>query len=285
VSASALRPRTVTELVDAAFQLLRRHYLQFVSISAVFLIPVVVIQTLFIRTPVPGQLPNPAVALVFLPALLLSLLGTSAVVVGVSDSYVRDRVDVGHAVQRVLSRFFPILGGALSQLLVIFFGMLGLMIGGGIVVALVSIAIPVGSARVLMTVLVFPAFVLAGLTIFARIFAVPLVIVLEGASVGQAFRRSTELTRGSVWRVIGVFTLTFIVLMALFGSMLVVIALLSSQAPRASAIYSVIGGTVNILAYPIFTVFITLLYYDLRIRRDGFDLEMMTKELAGVGQS
>ena len=70
MSASALRPRTVTELVDAAFQLLRRHYLQFVSISAVFLIPVVVIQTLFIRTPVRGQLPNPAVALVFLPAWL-----------------------------------------------------------------------------------------------------------------------------------------------------------------------------------------------------------------------
>jgi hypothetical protein len=34
--------------------------------------------------------------------------------------------------------------------------------------------------------------------------------------------------------------------------------------------------------YPIYTVFITLLYYDLRIRRDGYDLEVMTKELTGA---
>lgn len=33
--------------------------------------------------------------------------------------------------------------------------------------------------------------------------------------------------------------------------------------------------------YPLFSVGGTLLYYDLRIRKEGFDLEMMAQDLAG----
>lgn len=52
----ALRPRSVTELIDAAVQLLRQHYLELVTTTAVFLIPSIVIR-LFLPTMQPGQLP------------------------------------------------------------------------------------------------------------------------------------------------------------------------------------------------------------------------------------
>jgi hypothetical protein len=281
VSASALRPRSVTELIDAAFQLLRRHYLQFVSISAVFLIPVIIIQTLFMRAPAQGQIPNPGWFLAFLPVVMLALLGSSAVVVGVSDSYVRDRVDVGHAIRRAMSRFFPIIGGTIGM----YFAFLVIAMGIGIVAAILVGGLAVlklgASVGVLMALIVFPAMLFAMLATFARIFAVPLVIVLENTSISGAFARSIALTKGSVARVIGVFVLTFVILFALLGLMLAVTAYLSTQAPRGQAIYSVMAGTLNIFIYPVFTVFITLLYYDLRIRRDGFDLEVMEKELLG----
>ena len=45
---------------------------------------------------------------------------------------------------------------------------------------------------------------------------------------------------------------------------------------------AVINGVLGAFIYPVITVFTTLLYYDLRIRRDGFDLEVMTKELAAA---
>ena len=34
--------------------------------------------------------------------------------------------------------------------------------------------------------------------------------------------------------------------------------------------------------YPLLAVVSTLLYYDLRIRKEGFDLEIMSRELGGV---
>jgi hypothetical protein len=45
------------------------------------------------------------------------------------------------------------------------------------------------------------------------------------------------------------------------------------------------GNLASLLIYPFFTVVITLLYYDLRIRKEGFDLEIMATELAQGGQS
>ena len=106
VSATALRPRTTTELVDAAFQLLRRHYGQFVSIAAVFLIPAIVLQATAMTAQRPGAMPSPGFILSVVLVGILGLLGTAGVVVGVSDSYVRDRVDVMYAIRRVMSRLF-----------------------------------------------------------------------------------------------------------------------------------------------------------------------------------
>ena len=46
--------------------------------------------------------------------------------------------------------------------------------------------------------------------------------------------------------------------------------------PNAATLVSYVVG---IFIYPLVTVVITLLYYDLRIRKEGFDLENMAKEL------
>jgi len=296
VSAPALRPRSVTELVDAAFQLVRLHYVQFVSISAVFLIPAILVQALFARSTGPFVIPSatgttgqtlaPGAILPFtLVALvvgLLGLLGTAAVVVGVSDSYVHDRVDVGQAVRRVLGRFGPIIGGAVGQALAMAISAFILVFGAMLVVGVLVLVLPKGTATALMGVLVVPIVLIGEVAVFARVFAVPMVIVLEGGTVGHAFSRSLELTRGSVGRVIGVLVLTGLIFLALFGAILFFIGYLSAVAPRGGPMYAVLSSVINIFAYPIYTVFITLLYYDLRIRKDGFDLEVMSRELMGA---
>lgn len=282
MSATALRPRTTTELVDAAFQLLRRHYAQFVSIAAVFLIPAVVLQATAMTAQRPG-VPTPGFLLALLLVAILGLLGTAGVVVGVSDSYVRDRVDVMYAIRRVLSRFFPILGGTFATMVIMFAILMVLVFG--LTFALVgsaAIGARGGASAAAVGIVVFTAAALAMMAAFARIFAVPMVIVLEGTSVGTAFSRSLALTEGSVWRVIGVFVLVFLIFVALFGLLFALGSIVVTQSPRLESVFSVVNGTISIFVYPIYTVFITLLYYDLRIRRDGFDLEVMTKELAGA---
>jgi hypothetical protein len=283
VSATVLRPRTTTELVDAAFQLLRRHYTQFVSIAAVFLIPAIVLQATAMTAQRPGAVPTPGFMLAVVLVVILGLLGTAGVVVGVSDSYVRDRVDVMYAIRRVLSRFFPILGGTFATLVIMFSIMMVLGVALTFVMAgSVAVGARGAASTAAVGILVFASAALAMMAAFARIFAVPMVIVLEGASVGPAFSRSLALTEGSVWRVIGVFVLVFVIFTALFGLLFLLGSVLVTQSPRLASVFSVINGTISIFVYPIYTVFITLLYYDLRIRRDGYDLEVMTKELMGA---
>jgi len=282
--ATALRPRTATELVDAAFQLLRRHYLQFVSIAAVFLIPVVVIQVTAMG-PQRAVKPGLGYLVAALVVAVLALLSTAAVTVGVSDSYVHDRVDVLYAIRRVFSRLLLILGGSFVTVVILSVVMLVLVMIFAVLASGAAAAMggrPGGIGAMVGVVLAFVAFALSFLATWARLFAVPMVIVLEGTTVGAAISRSMALTQGSVWRIMGVFVLVFLIFAALFALLLGVGTTMIIKYPGLVTAYTVLMGTVNVFVYPIYTVFVTLLYYDLRIRKDGFDLEVMTKELAGA---
>lgn len=159
---------------------------------------------------------------------------------------------------------------------------IGFMLVAGIMVAAVARIVPGSAAAVgavIVGILSFLGVGAALLGAYARVFAVPMVIVLEGTTVSEAFARSMALTQGSVWRVMRVFLLVFIIIAAVFALVLASTVLALSHSPRFMTISSVVTSTINIFAYPLYTVFITLLYYDLRIRRDGFDLEVMAKEL------
>jgi hypothetical protein len=281
---TVLRPRTATELVDAAFQLLRRRYIQFVSIAAVFLIPVIVLEVTAMA-PQRATMPSPSYFAAFFVVAILALLSTAAVTVGVSDSYVHDRVDVLYAIRRVLSRLLPILGGTFATIITVFAVMLVLVT----VFAFLATGVTAtmggrvgGVAAIAGGALGVAGVVLGFLSTYARIFAVPMVIVLEGTTVGNAFTRSMALTEGAVWRIMGVFVLVFFIFGALFALLVGLGTVLTVQYPGLVTAYTVLTGTINVFVYPIYTVFVTLLYYDLRIRRDGYDLEVMTRELTGT---
>jgi hypothetical protein len=47
----------------------------------------------------------------------------------------------------------------------------------------------------------------------------------------------------------------------------------------ARVIQSMIGNVVAIVVAPLQTIAITLLYYDFRIRKEGFDLEMLSQAI------
>ncbi len=285
--ATALKPRTATELVDAAFQLLRRYYLQFVSIAAVFLIPVIVLEVTATASQRPGM-PSPGYFVALFVIAILALLSTAAVTVGVSDSYVHDRVDVRYAIRRVLSRLLPILGGTFATIVLVFTVMLVLAMAFGILATGIGATMGGrlgGIGAIIGTVLGFAGVTLGFLSTYARIFAVPMVIVLEGTTVSAAFSRSIALTEGAVWRIMGVFVLVFCIFAALLGVMIVLGTMLTVQYPGLMTAYTVFTGTINVFIYPIYTVFVTLLYYDLRIRRDAFDLEVMSRELTGAPAS
>src|SRR4051812_27561817 len=109
----SLRPRSVTELVDAAFQVLRAHYGQLIVCSAIAYVPMLLLRLFVIgdTTRFLGGDPAKIPSGFFLTTLwtLLGSLVTYALMSGVlvvltSQAYLGDTVDVGSAVRRVIPR-------------------------------------------------------------------------------------------------------------------------------------------------------------------------------------
>jgi hypothetical protein len=250
VPSVALRPRSVPELIDAAVQLLRQHYLELVTTTAVFLIPSIVLR-LFVPTVQPCQLPaSGQIMPLFLVAVVSFVLGsmsTAAIVVIVSDSYLGRDVSIGTAVSQVLGRIGAVLGATLLA---------GLAIGLGFVV-----------------------FVIPGFFCIAWFFAATNVVMVEGKGPMEALSRSRSLAKGSVGRILGTLLLAGIIVVVFQFIVGLILGLVLPSVRTNSGLTVVITSVVSIFVYPFFTVLITLLYYDLRIRKEGFDLELMAKEL------
>ena len=252
----ALRPRSTTELIDAAVQLLRQHYMEIVTASAIFLIPAFIIR-LFLPDVRAGRLPGGeqlfALFIGVVITVIFSIVSTAAVVVVISDSYLGREVSIVSAVQRVINRFWSVLGVAVLQ----------------------SIITAIG----------FVAFFIPGLLCLAWLFAGTAIVMIEGKTAVAALARSRQLAAGSVGRILGVLFLTLLLVGVIEIIALFLVGIAGVFIHAGTALTTLGGNLASLLIYPFFTVVITLLYYDLRIRKEGFDLEIMATELAQGGQS
>jgi hypothetical protein len=127
-----------------------------------------------------------------------------------------------------------------------------------------------------------PCIQIAGLALF--VFAVvclrfgPQAIMLEGLGAGAGLERSWHLAKPYVWRVLGIVLLVSLLNLALttgptylltFGA-----ALINLPIAARSFVAALAAALVGILYLPIQLGVETWLYYDLRVRREGLDLEM-----------
>jgi hypothetical protein len=103
---------------------------------------------------------------------------------------------------------------------------------------------------------------------------VPQVIVLERSGTFNAFRRSWQLVSGYFWRVLGLTLLALILVGIISGILGGFARVLSLGQPVAAA---GLGGVLGILVQPVEWAAFTLLYYDQRIRKEGFDLEFAAR--------
>src|SRR4051794_20732291 len=132
--------------------------------------------------------------------------------------------------------------------------------------------------------------IVGGIVVFAfvsiRLLVAPIVAVLEpdGGPI-SAMRRSWHLTAENVWRTFGLVaavTLTVSVLVAIVAEF---VALISGALVTGSTAQVVVGLVIGIglalLTAPIVPVMETVLYFDLRVRRDGLTLPLPAEVLEG----
>jgi Membrane domain of glycerophosphoryl diester phosphodiesterase len=250
-----LRPLSAGEILDTSFILYRRHFTALATVALVCTgVPLVL--RLFVEAS-GGIWTNLSLGLLYgLSLVVLNLVATGATVFIVSESYLGRPISAREA----LARAMPYIGRILVCSL-----LLALVVGLGLLLLLV------------------PGIILAvGLAL-----AIPAVVLEPRTSASAALSRSWELTRGSRWRIFG---LGFTLLVLLYIPVVAVTGLLAVVLPQASggsfgptSISTVaamaIGGIVQMLIYPLFYCVLTVTYYDLRVRKEGFDLELLASTL------
>jgi hypothetical protein len=125
-----------------------------------------------------------------------------------------------------------------------------------------------------LALLVIPFAVFSGLSV-----ATPS-LVLEPATAGRAMSRSWQLTKGFRLRIIGLLFVVLVIIVVPMFALSMVGAMFGTAESRASEVFfTAVVGVVSLLITPLLYCVLTLLYYDLRVRKEGYDLEVLASEL------
>jgi hypothetical protein len=239
-----LRPRSNSEILDAAFEIYRRFFVVFIAINVFASIPVAaasyIAQNALALHQSDGLMTSGAIRIF---GAFITPFTEGAMVFAASAAYLGTPVDLETAARKAFAR-----PGRL------FFAMFAkwVLFGFGLVL-----------------------FVVPGLVVFKRYFAIPMTVLFEDNNIGNAISRSRHLSSGNGSRIFiligGVFLFTFVFTMFLSQA----VSSLSGSAGAVAVMTLVITTAIP----PFSTIVATLLYYDIRIRKEGYDIELMSRAL------
>jgi hypothetical protein len=278
VSEVVLRPRSAPELIDAAIQLYRRHFVPLLMLSAILNIPLFAVSaviaelSLSLRPTAPDL--GASFALIGLAALELIWYSVleCAVIVAAAERYLGHTIEPMAALRQVLRRLGPILGSVILK------GFVLVMVLGSAMLLFTVISLSLGLLGTLLLLLMFPAVLALALYLAARLFAIPGVVVLEPLGPFAALRRSAWLSEGRVLKTIGALLLVWLVFLVAFISVTLVGQLFGAF---SRVLATAIANLASCVVYPLVAIVSMLLYYDARIMKEGFDIELMSREIDG----
>jgi hypothetical protein len=267
-----LHPMTFGDILDGAFKLLKANLRTIVLVSAVFLIPVNLVAAFFQRDLLGGY-------------GLLQLANDPSLVDEAANTGPSNALLLGTVIAAFASFLItPFIGGAVSR--VVASSYLGEELGPEPVIRATGrrfLALLGAFFFAFLLKVVGALFCLVGALVPMTFFLVttPAVMVEELGPI-QAMARSVTLVRTRFWAVMGIGVLSGLLASVLewilswpFGIVVSVIGF------RWGWILSAIGEILPALVtMPLVAIVATLVYFDLRIRNEGFDLQMIAAELA-----
>lgn len=282
------RPRSASELIDAAIQLMRRDYVRYCLMVAAIAVPWQVVKLVAMRSLHVTSVPTtPAdfgpLAAVGGIALLFFTWMEAAVGLGVARAYVGEQPDVRRELLAGLRRWpVVLLATAAKYVVMLLFAIVGVFVAIviGALAMLASGQMSGGAApsELLAGILTVSAMLLGGVLALVPIgwfAAVPMTAILESRGILGALGRSRTLTKGLWKHAVGVSALAWVIvaLPSLGASLLA--SLLGPQ-----IVEQLVEIAASVLLTPFYVAAITVLYFDLRIRKEGYDLELMASRLA-----
>jgi hypothetical protein len=270
-----LRPLSTGEILDRTFTLYRRNFLLFLGISAIPHLLVLVLNLVRVSltaSPFPkatlhagrvaaapaampsltgvmaGAMIGMLVLVVSLVAYLLSQGGT---VFAVSEIYLGRSITIVESFRRVSSELLSLFGVVMLNGLATLAGFICLIIPGVYILCRLIVCVPAA--------------------------------LMENIGARDSLERSFELTRDNAGRAFVILLLYFAVAFAAAGlfawPFLIIMVVVAQKNPSQMIIWlqlMQVGSFVaNVLVTPILTIASAILYYDLRVRKEAFDIQLM----------
>jgi len=265
-----LRPLSLGEILDRTFSLYRRHFLLFLGITAIpqlLVLGLNLVQVLILKAPPMAVKPattqfqaGPSSGLlafgivggilaliIYVVSFLFAQGGT---VYAVSDLYLGRATTIGGSLSRMKGQLLNLLGVIILNGLATLAGFIFLIIPGFYVACRLSTCIPAA--------------------------------LLEDLGARESLERSFALTKDNAGRAFVIYLLYFALLYAaifLFMMPFGVLVALSAKDPSmvrwSLALMQVGNFFAAVLVSPFLLIATSVFYYDLRVRKEAFDLQLM----------
>ncbi len=265
-----MRPLSVGELLDAAFSAVRRNFGPLVLCTLVIVVPVSILNTLItasssdtafdfasstsldqdnVGTLLAGR---GATALL---SLLAQTLTAAACLRMVGGDVVGSPARPGASLRYAAARLGPLLWVTLLYAVALVVGVLMCFVGAVWLGVLFCLATPA--------------------------------LLFEEARGAGAMRRSRQLIEGHWWRVFGALIVGYlivVVLQAMLGGLIGGVVLVNSDSELLNAaILTVVNIVALAVSLPFLSALVAYIYFDLRVRKEGFDLALLARGIGSDG--
>ena len=264
---AALRPLAIGEILDVGIKLVTRHWRTLMLTVIGLVLPVQIVAALVTASIAPEQLDLTSdesgidkgeeaayvvgQAIVLVLSLISVLLATAVCFKAVADAYLGGVPDWRRSLRFGARRLGGLFGLAVAGAVIIVIAFLALIVPGIWLMVSYSVAVPA--------------------------------LLLERIGPVAALRRSFRLVRGRWWATAGALTVGYLMI-AIVGAIvqygiLIVPSLLTDGNTVAVALGAIVGGTLGAaITTPYTAAIVTLLYFDLRVRKEGLDLQLIAQD-------
>ena len=245
---------TTGMLLDRAFRLYAQNFSLMLGITAAAYVPLYAIMLLVESSRTSYVDPSQRRLIGLLSQLLFIVLwttvafpiATGAGTYAVSERYLGNTVTIGQALARALKRFWTLSFAQLSVATRVVFGVILLVIPGILWSLSYALVVPI--------------------------------VLVEGHKALPSLKRSWDLVKGYRKKVFAILVVVYVLQWLLgFGMGSLAKTLFALESATANVMESALSNLLSIFMTPFGIIADILLYYDLRIRKEGFDLEMLSR--------
>lgn len=274
--------RGVIDILGDTFSIYWRHLRKFIILAAVIQVPVGILE-LLMSLIAPDN--NWVFVIVSVIDIMTSMLVYGAVIFAVGHHFLTDDISVERCYVRVVWRIVSvaipalIVGGAFAIVAWQAASVSGMVETSETLEPEAALSVLLGAGIVIAA--------LAALLIFTiYLVAIMPAIIVEGYRSQGAFGRGSQLLSGSKLRVLGHLLVYSFVVVGIFFALSIPSLILGAavtsgdaQSVLASTVGIVLNRIVSILIAPVTFIATTLLYYDLRIRKENYDISRLSLEM------